>query len=229
MTQTTLADIAQLTMDLYLQEYRKSSDFFTLVHFKYLVANAYAALLQSEYEKSYRTNLLEKGHGYASISADWLVEAKIKVSEKKGIAHIARFDKPVFSFLYDESNIGIYNISNEGDGEFHLIRIKQEEEYKFRHMPLSPGALYWFPIMSEIRFLGDVHNNATFRLQYIPSFDTLEDELPVPIVLSEQAMKGALNILYAAKNGTPIVDKTPDGNPNKVLATEINSAAAKLE
>lgn len=226
----TLKTVATLLQDLFYREFRKNTDFLRMVHFKFLIANAYAALLQEEYVKSYRNNLLVHGHGFADISSDWLVEDQIEV-DLQGKQLFAKLNQPYFSFLYDQSGIGIYSIrpTGEGVGVIDLLRIHPEEEYKYKYVPFAPNVVYFFPLKDKVVFLGDTTKGVKFQLLFIPSLATLEDSLQVPMALNEEVIKRAFNVLMAAKSGTPIVDKTADGNPNAVLATEINERAAAIQ
>lgn len=224
--ENTLADVAQILMDLFYRELRKASDFFGMDHFKFLVASGFSGYLQDEYEKTYQLNLRETGVGYADISESWVVSKQITTFNQAG--KIIAKAPSYMSFRYDSSGVGIHDLRSIDSTHDHLIRMKSTERWKLRNMG-DMAAIIWFPSLDTIEFAGRQANaDQKFNLLYVPDLSSLNDELPMPMSLNEVVVRNAFNLLIAAKNGTPIIDKTADNNPNVSLATEINAKAQQV-
>jgi hypothetical protein len=223
-----LSALAQNTMDLYFQEYRKDDEFFELYHFSYLCSIAYARVLQDEYEKSYAMNLRETGVGMATISDDWFINVPITISRtQKDTEALASFEATIpcsiFSFRYDRSNAGIKEIIplNGRCGDF--IRTSLALKWSLKLIPGGTPEIFWFPMGKKIYFSNIQCGLSKATLVYIPSLSDLNAEAEVASAVEFMVVQETLNLMFTARQGKPVVDTTSDGNPNAIMETEVNS------
>jgi hypothetical protein len=222
-----LGVVAQNLMDLWYQEDPSGEQFFEIYHFKYMVAIAYAQLLQEEYNQSYQRNLSEEGMGVPSLSSDWYISEEIRVVASDDIAPFkAELKTRPFSFAYDRQNSGIKDIIPISGKCRDFIRIGLEARWQLHHIP-DEDVVYWFPIQKDVFFEKLFCGTKAIRILYIPSLDGLEDKSQIPDVYQGQIIAGALQLMRMAKDGV-VIDTTNDNNANATLQTEINNLFKKF-
>lgn len=220
--------VAQNLMDLYYQSFKSDEDFFELYHFEYLVSVAYAKLLQLDFEKAWKLNYQVEGIGYISVPSDWVKEVELQVKKDGSSKYVELPDQP-FVFLYDNQNSGIQTVRPIGFSECNeFIRSAINQSWKLCRMP-DVGIVYWMPVQKKIFF--EKLNCRLDRVSviYVPAIDLDKShDFDIPKTKESDIIEWVLNIMRVARDGT-VVDKTNDGNPNKVLQTEINDIFKNLK
>lgn len=226
---STQSSLAQNTMDLYYQQYASDEDFFKIYHFKYLNGITYAALLQAEYEKSYAKNLAETGIGMATISDDWFCHETVQLVRATEIGQFVTQLKchKIFSFRYDRQDTGLKDVIalNGSCGDF--IRLRFIERWKLQLLPEGTPEIYYFPLGNKIYFSNITCGLSKAIVVYIPALNMLDD-IDIAPTLEADIVQGTLNLMFAARQGKPVIDTTNDGNPNATMETEINEKFEKI-
>lgn len=223
-----LAVIAQNTMDLYYQQFKSTEDFFELSHFEYLNSIAYAAVLQEEYEKSYKMSLIERGIGMGEVNTLWLLqeEIEIKKSDSKIARYEAEFKQIPFSFKYDRSDSGVQEIIPLNGQCDSFIKMSVAERWKLKLLPYS-NEIFWYPMSNKIYFSNIHCGMSKALLLYVPGINSeCADEAVIADTMEESVIRRTLELMFQARNGA-IIDMSSDQNPNKNLQTEINEKFSK--
>lgn len=220
---------AQIVMDLYFQNFRKSEDFFTDVHFRYLCGVAYSKIVEDEYKQARKEALAQLGFTEVALSSEWLINEEIKVEKVPDVKNTwsAKLKHPIFIFPYDPAGNGIQTIRNlnySACNEF--IRESARRKWALCNMPVTKN-VYWYIEGKEIFFVNAKCplDSAKLQVSYIsdPSDDSFGDEGGViPQSKEELIIRSTLDILIKARSGV-VVDMTNNANPNKVKQTEIDT------
>ncbi len=222
-----LSIVAQNVMDLYYQQYKSEEDFFQFSHFLYLTAIGYAAYLQSEYEKSYAKNLAETGTGEATLNSEWFITEEIEIKNSDQVASFyAQLKHPVFQFNFDKQSSGIKDIIALNGRCKDFVRINFDERYKLSLLPPSEE-IYWYPLVSKLFFHRIQCGLSKALAIYIPAVSCDNEDAVIPDAMEGIVLASTIDIMQRAKAGTPIVDATSDGNPNKEMLNEINNIINK--
>lgn len=218
---------AQNCMDLYYQQFKSDEDFFEDYHFKYLCGVAYAKILQDEYEKSYKLNLMEKGIGMASINPQWFVAEEIELKASDIGDKEIQLKACPFTFRFDMQSSGIQGLYplNGTCGDF--IRINVDDKWKLKTVPTT-NIVWWYPFSDKIIFENIRCGLKKVKVLYIPSLKDVEDKCGLPDSMEADIIDWVLQRMFLARNGT-VVDMTNDQNPNKALETEINTAFKNIK
>lgn len=222
-----LGEAAQTLMDLWYQDNPSAEQFFEIYHFKYIFGCGYAQLLQEEYNQSYQRNLSEEGMGVPSLSSDWYISEEVRVVSADEIAPFkAQLKARPFAFAFDRQNAGIKDILPTSGKCKDFIRVSLEARWQLDHVP-SEDVVYWYPIKDSVYFEKLFCGTRTVTILYIPSLESLDDDLQIPDVYLGQIIAGALQLMKLAKDGT-VIDTTNDNNANATLQTEINNLFKKF-
>lgn len=222
-----LGDVAQHLMDLYYQQYKSATDFFELIHFKFLASAAYGKILQDEYKLSYDRNRAEEGIGSATLNPEWFIPEDVEIVMSDIGDREAKLKQPFFTFRFDKQFSGIQEVtpmSPNKCGEF--IRLGIDEKWKLK-MDIVTDVVFWYPVTDKIIFHNVKCGLKKATIFYIPSLSELKDESPIPLSMTDDIVTRVLQIMFAARQGA-VIDMTNDGNPNKVIESEINTAFQKI-
>lgn len=228
-----LSSLAQNLMDSYYQNYATSDDFFELYHFKYIGGIAYAALLQDEYEKSYKLHAQLEGIPQAELNPEWFIHQKISIKRKNDITQFeaempCESLNPVFSFRFDKSNCGIKDIIPDNGTCKDFIRMSFDEKWKLNLLPPSPE-IYWFFLGNKVYFSNIRCGLTEATIVYIPSLDyVINHDGHLPDAIEYLIFEKALTIMLQARAGV-VIDTSIDGNPNKNIESEINEKFSKMK
>lgn len=220
--------IAQHIMDLYYQEYKSQEDFFELHHFEFMVSAAYYKLLQMEYERQYNKNLSEEGIGFITLSQDWLIKDRLELKkEKDGDRYYIELNTKPFSFLFDKQNSGIQNvIAATGKRCQDYIRTSLQERFMLCNVPITNKG-YWYLEGEKTIFFEKLKCKPDeIDVYYISQLENGKGG--VANGMQADIIQWVMSMFTQAKQGV-VIDMTNDGNPNKVLQTEISNFLSKIK
>lgn len=186
--------------DLYYQEHPDTDEaFFDQDFFNRQVKDAYAKLLQDCWDSSYALLRADGRHKVEMVSFDsqWLIKEKVDI--KKGAATLKH--KPV-TFKYDQSNCGVQDIL----GKCNFIRIKYDEQHKFKHITQTKEVFWWVEPDAEISFHGTCNEEAT--VYYIPSGD--DSSVSIADGAADDIKRVVLALMFEAKKGGYPIDEIND-------------------
>jgi hypothetical protein len=228
-----LADTAQMTMDLYYQNFKTDEDFFNLTHFLYLSGVAYSKLLEDEYKEARKEAKMEDSFAEIFIQADWLIEQTIEMKriEDEDNSFSGTLSSPLFSFPYDPYSFGIQSVRRAGKTKCnHFIRTTGRESWLDCQLPTT-NRVFFHVIANKL-----IVNNVQCAMeklivQMVPEITDLMafgmQGGPVPKSKEDIIIRKTLELMMAARNGA-VVDMTNNSNPNKTLQTEVDSAFSNL-
>ncbi len=225
----TLKVVAEATMDAFYRQLVSEDDFFDLDDFTLYTSFSYAALLQDEYEQAYNRSRSEGMGSIASayINPDWFQEFRLKVEDTNG-EYVATFDRKPFTFRFDRSFCSIMDpVPTQGTDCRDFIRSSHLRKWMHnsRVMPKT-GKVYWYPQGNKLIFENVQCGLREVMVHYIPSIAGLEEDCLIPETLADAIMRRTVSLMKELDK-TTVVDKTADGNPNKVDASELNPAFQK--
>lgn len=220
--------VAQTAMDQFYQSYKGETDFFDLEDFISMCGNTIAGIYLQFYQQEYGMLRQERKDEVISFDAGWLLEQEVEV-QKNGIGLYAKLDKPVMTFPYDRSSIGLQNI--------FIVEPASQDEVE-RTSLAALWQLKYIPKTNRIFFYSDTGGNAAcltiskigivnkgncnikkIRVLYVPSM-TDGDAIVADGVIGDAITKTVLAMKQMAAEN--IIDKTADQNDNKIMQTEIN-------
>lgn len=227
----TLDYVAEKTMDAYYGALRHEDDFFDHEDFKFFCSVAYAGVLQDEYERAYRRSLSESGIGQVGINSDWFQQVRIKVEPSR--LHDDQFEgvfpyKP-FTFRYDQSFVSIDSIEPAHKSDCRdFVRSSPKKRWLSNLAPITKK-VFFYPLGSKIIFRNVHCGLKEVLVNYIPSLLDMEGKgngATIAEAMVEDVMKRAVIVLKELDKNR-VVDKTQDGNLNKIDASEINQSYLK--
>lgn len=217
-----LKDIAAVTMDMYHRTYTKDDEFFDLQHFQFLVASAYSALVQQDYENAKAENRGIFGFSFVGLPPGLTKEVTIPVSKKNGCNYYEGelpCDIKVFNFTFDTLDSGI-QLAMDADGMCNasFVKIAAKDLWRISSMPVH-GEIMHYRIGNKKRFLNVKCNLENVTLQYLPDITSEDEDAEIPYKMLAVA-NVALQIMTAP--GEKIIDKTNNSNENSVAQTELD-------
>lgn len=215
--------VAQTCMDWFYQNYKQSSDYFTLEDFITYCANTVANIYQQDFDRQRAEIRQEKKDGLVSFDPSWLNEQILKVDYKDG-EWVAKLDQPIASFLTDSQTAGLQFVLVTKPGpETELERLPLGERWQLALAPFV-NKIFFTPYKDRIVFTKKGNCNVNYvRVFFVPAIGPTM-EVPdgiVDMVVTNTAVK-----MKQIKDGT-IVKKTQDGQQNTTLQTEMNLEALK--
>lgn len=223
---TPLKIVAQYAMDLYLQTYRVSTDFVENSDFEFHCAAAAASFYQQLYEKEYaRMRQDGQKEEVISFSNDFLSSQVCDVKFEHG-KRFATLKEDVFSFAYDQSNVGVQNVfCFNPKPEYELERSDVDELWQLKYLPIT-SRIFWALNGSEIEIIkkGDC-NVQQIKVLYVPEINSNNPEALLPDGIVKPVIDSVVATMRDLGQGK-VVKKTMDLNDNKSVETEINKTAA---
>lgn len=224
---TPLNIVASYAQDAFLQNYRVPTDFFDITDWVFHTAAAAAKFYQDLYEKEYaRMRVDGQGSEVAAFSNDFLSDQFLKIEKKDGEI-FATLTQQVFSFTYDQSNVGVQNVFvNVPRPSYELERSDIDEDWQFQYLPIS-NKIFWQLDGNLIRIkTTGACNVQEIRVIYVPEINSNNPETQLPDGIVRDVITMAVSTMKELAKGV-IVKKELDQNENKSLQTESNLSAAK--
>lgn len=224
---TPLNIVAQYAQDAFLQNYRVSTDFATIEDWIFHCSAGAAKFYQTLYEKEYaRMRADGQADEVVAFSNDFLSDQFIKVEEKDGEI-FARLTQQVFSFAYDQSNVGIQNVfCNVPRPAFELERGDIDEFWQYEYLPNSKKT-FWALDGSIIRLKKQgLCNVKELRVIYVPEISINNPEAQLPDGIVSDVIDLAVTSMKNY-NQNVIQKQVIDENGNKSFSTEGNLGQAR--
>lgn len=211
--------IATLAQDDYNQNYADNTSFFLLEDFLIRAGNIAADFYMQMYLQLKAELRQEKRDEVVAFDPSVLVEQIVKL-EKKEDDWIGKVDTPVMSFPYDEQSSGFQNVFDKNGDEIERSNINQTWQYKY--MPTT--CRKFFRIEGKFLKVFGNPSSATkeVKLLYVPSIKIGDGDVEISDGMVNYVVTSTVDYMVNAKNGNPIIKKTNDLNPNKVMESEIN-------
>jgi hypothetical protein len=226
----TLTDTAQMVMDLYYQNYKSREDFFSLKHFIYLCGVAYSKLLEDEYKEARALAKLEEGFTDIFMSEDWMVYETITlkpVKDEPG-SYVGNLRTPVFAFPYDPYNYGIQSVRQAGQtGCTDFIRTSYREMWMNCLLPVVTGKVFFYPAGNQLHIGNAGCKIDKLIVSVVPEITSGKFEGSVPASKQDTIIRKTWELMARAKEGI-VVDTSNNSNPNKAMATEVDSMFSNL-
>ena len=216
--------VGQRAMDDYLQNYRVSTDFFTLEDFISRAADTVGEYYRQEYEKQYMLIRSEKRDDVVGFSDEVLEKQVLEVKLSDGNRY-STVKNPVFSFPYDQSNIGIQHI-------FPKIPMSMQEFertnlsllYQLKYTPKGSPAIFWWVDGDKIRYW----TNGECALKevtvyYVPS---VGNNMMVPDAIVKWVIDNTVIAMRQKATGI-VIKESSDQNANKTIETEVDKLQLK--
>lgn len=226
---TSLLDAAQALIDLYYQDYAPDGAFIDLTHARMLMYSEYERMLQEEYIQAKMLNRTLEGFGFVTLGSDMLTPATVDI-EKDGEMYVGWLPTQAYSFSYDSMGSGVQRVINRDASckTRDLIRISSNDAWMYCITPPTNKTFFYpetiseginCPIKTRIVILGDCFPKQV-EVMYLPSLSEGGD-IQVNSRFIKRMTDSVLQTLLIAKQQV-VIDKTNDGNPNTVVATEAN-------
>lgn len=218
-----LADLSQLALDMYYQDYAPDDAYLDMDHFKMVAASTYANLLAVELRNMKMINKQETGFSYVEITPNLLVYETTKVN-KEGTQYLAKLTQDVFSFDYDRLSLGVQMIDMVGE---EVLRISMSERNALKRTAFTNKIFAWVRNANEIAFISQKDiNGKSVTIGFVPKVDFANDESEIAADLAIPLITQVLNLMFGAKNGN-VIDKRNDSNPNIFPTGEVNKESLK--
>lgn len=219
---TKLNIVAQYAEDSFLQTYRVTTDFFIIEDWIFHCAAAAAAFYQAMYEKVYAQQRADgQKDEVVAFSNDFLSSQILDVQNKDGEL-FAKLKENVFSFAYDQSNVGVQNVFCVKPGPpYELERSDVDENWWLKYLPKT-NRIFWALDGDRIVLnkKGDC-NVQQIRVLYVPEINTNNPETLLPDGLVKPVIDAAVMSMMEKGQGK-VVKKKNDGQENKILQNEAN-------
>lgn len=216
--------VAQRAMDDYLQNYRVSTDFFTLDDFISRASDTVGEFYRQEYEKQYMLIRSEKRDDVVGFSDEVLEQQILKVTLDNG-NRISKIENPVFSFPYDQSNIGVQHVfPNIPYSMQELERTNLSLLYQLKYTPTGTPAIYWWIDNGFIRYWtnGECALREV-RVYYVPATGK---NMMVPDAIVKWVVDNTVIAMRQKATGM-VIKESSDQNANKTIETEVDKLQLK--
>ena len=215
--------VAQDAMDLFYQQYKMDSDFWTLDDFISQVGDTIASIYNSYYQLQYKELKGEKKDEVVLFDAGMLSNQVLKVKNIGGIL-AAKIEQPIMSFLYDQSTTGIQtvNIINPV-GQDEVVRTTLQAKYQLQYLPVT-NTIFFYNDRDKIYFINKGNCNINeVNVYFVPS---MYPDAVIPDGIADLAIDTTVKKMmeYAGKT---VIKETADQNHNKIMETEIDKSQFK--
>lgn len=208
-----LKSVASDAMDLYYQQYKSETDFFSKEDFIIYCGNALTDYYQQEYLSQKAMFRSEKKDEIVSFPDSCLSSIKLAVKDQE-----AKLGFSFAAFPGDAHNTGIQHVFITNPKRVYAERTNMEILWKLPTLPQCER-VYWLIKGDIIRFERNGSSNVIeAEIFYVP---TATADMLVPDGVIEYITLNTPAKMKQIAQGT-IVKKSGDGNPNKVLETEID-------
>jgi len=215
---------AQASLDLFYQNYKSSSDFWTIEDFVIHCAGIVGNIYQQGYKEQYAEFRQEKRDEVISFDPATLNEQIVKV-ERKGSELVACLEHTVMSFPFDTQGVGLADIipTRPLNGVI-LERTTSTALWQLKYVPYT-NIIWWYLQRDKVKFINKGSCNLhEVTISYVPSINDPNFEVPDGIV--EFVITTAAMTIKQGANAV-VVKKSLDGNQNKIMQTEIDTSQLK--
>lgn len=218
---------AQSAMDMFYGDYKSSEQFFDIEDFVRYCGMTVSDLLLQEYRVMRAENRSDKMEEIIPFSAEWLAEEVVDVEDKEGEL-LGVLSKRVMSFPFDPVCTGFQDVTALKPKKVYLERGAIDEEWSYSYLPAT-NRMWWMPIPNEGNksklkfFKKGLETISKVRVRYVPS---PHEEMVIPDGILNYVVTTTVATMKGIQNGT-VVDKTNNGNPNKVIESEIDKKSLK--
>lgn len=212
-----------------LQNFRISTDFFTLDHYRYLCGVVYSKLLEDEYKIARKEHMQEYGYVDMSLSGAWIINEEVKAEKVRDQDNLYVFTlkHPVFVFPFDERANGIQTIRNLNfNGCTEFVRETAKRKWALCDLPTT-NVVFWYEEAKKIYLANGKCGMEKARLQVSYLSDPAdishgEHGGEIPTSKEYIVITAVLDMMKKAAQGQ-VVDMTNNANPNKKAQTEIDT------
>lgn len=214
-------------MDMYYGDYQGSDQFFSKEDFIRYCGYTVSDLLLQEYRTRRQENRSDKNDEVVPFSSEWMFEERVKVEEVDG-EKISLLSQSVMSFPFDRQGSGLQDVIAIKPKRIYIERGNQEEEWNYEYLPAT-DRIFWIlqPSTkdgSKIKFYNKgLVGIEIVLVRYVPS---PHDDMRIPDSIQNYVMTTTVMNMKQIEVGA-VIDKTNDGNSNKVMETEINKNSLK--
>jgi len=215
---------AQSAMDLFYTNYKASSDFYDLSDFRAHCAGIVGNIYQQGYKEQYTEFRQEKKDEVISFDPGTLNEQIVKV-ERKGSELVACLERPVMSFAFDMQGCGVQDIiPTKPLNGVTLERTTSAAVWQLKYVPYT-NIIWWYLQRDKVKFVNKGSCNLhEIQILYVPSISDPNFEIPDGVY--EFVVTTAAMTIKQGANGS-VVKTSLDGNPNKIMQTEIDQSQIK--
>lgn len=216
---TPLKIIGQHALDLFLQDYKGTTQFWSVEDTTYFAGVAYAELLSQEYMLVYKSMQQSGEEDIVTFSHDWLQTETIKVCSDQFDGTFAQLPCEPMSFPYDKRDIGIQNVF-PALGKFNgeLIRSNINTIWMDELLPQTDD-IYWSLLKDKLilKFTRKTPPPA-LRVVFVPS---VNENLLIPDTRANAMIQMTVDLMRKSKDGN-LIKETNDQNKNTAPQTEMD-------
>lgn len=217
-------------MDNFYQAYKGEDDFWDIEDFVSMTGNTIASMYQTYYQQQYAMLRQDKQPEVVTFDGGWLLEQEVDVQKEKTKLY-ALLEKPVMTFPYDKSSVGIQNVFiTDPYTEDELDRVSISSLYQLKYIPYTDKVFYYPDVsvrqdcdnegIGKIGFVNKTGCNVKkVRVLYVPVMNDADAVVPDGVI-SDAVTKTVLAMRQMATGN--VVDETADSNQNKILQTELD-------
>lgn len=230
MKRFSLGEVVAQATDMFFRDYPSGGAFWDEDNFKANVIAYLAKLINDEYDDRKQRNKVLEGFSSTEFSSSWLVEEKCKVVRDDD-GDWFQTSIAVFEFTFDALASGILSIEKLGKCNCtcgDIIRLSNKDYWKYERLPKTSN-VYWSAKLDKVFFPCSQCLPEEFRVTFLPAInmDTDVDCAMVPEPYVTPVITTVLNQMFGAKDGTPFIDKSNDGNPNQAGTSELDKNTLK--
>lgn len=211
-------------MDLYYLNYKSPSDYLDLSDFISHCAGIVGNLYLQGYQKDYNEFRQDKKDEVVSFDPAILNDQLLTVERKDGEI-FSKLLNPVMSFPYDEQGIGVQDV--QAIKPLNGVKFERTTIGALWQLEYVPNCniVFWCLQRDKIKFVNKSSCNIQeIKVWYVPSI--YDPNFLVPDGIYEFIVTTAAATIKEITKGQ-IVKVSADGNPNKLIQTEINPLSLK--
>lgn len=219
-----IAIIAQLCQDDYEQNYANGTSFFQLSDYIIRAGNVAADFYRNMWMQMYQELRQEKRDEVVGFEPSVLSEQFVKL-KKEGTEWIGDIEKPAMSLPYDKQSSGFSNVFDVKGGT-ELERSNVNETWQYKYQPYTNRLFYRIDRNKVKVFTKGAANIQEVRILYVPSVNIGDGEAELPDGIVNYVIMTTVSQMLQLSQGK-IVKTSLDGNPNKIMESEINKESVK--
>lgn len=211
-----LSVAAQMTMDLFYQDFTDRDDFFGIDDFKFHIATWYSSALDNMFQGFRKMGKQETGFANPEISSAWMITEsfEVQVNENDG-TFFAETQSPIYSFNFDGFGYALQSVRS---AKCSPNKVSNDE---WRFMDIMPATNKCYFTIEGDRKVIFSQNLQKGTFTYIPQVSMDNDDSLLSDSILPEVIKNVLQIMLGAKNGN-VVHQVNDGNPNSVIGQQVN-------
>lgn len=217
-----LKNIAQAAMDIYYGDFATDSDFFTIEDFITYCANTTTDLYLQEYRIKYQELRQEKSDEVVGFSHEWLASEMLEFKSEDGEL-VAKMKKRVMSFPFDTQGVGLQDVVAITPKGVSMERSNPTEFWQYKYLPTS-NRVFWRLDGDTVRLYKN--GSCTISKAKVYFVPTMDKDTEVPDAIANYVITTTVMNMKQIQAGV-VIDKSADGNQNKILQTEINKSSLR--